>query len=66
MFKHYFDGIDYIEVGPIIGLVVFFVFFVFLVYQVIKTDPHFISKMENLPLEDEADSKQNSSDPSHP
>lgn len=52
MFKHYFEGIQYIEVGPIIGLVTFFVFFIYLVYQVVKTDKDFISKMENMPFED--------------
>ncbi|GEM_PF-2152492 len=52
MFKHYFEGIDYIEVGPVIGLVIFFVFFVVLVYLVVKADPRFIARMENMPLED--------------
>ncbi len=52
MFKHYFEGIDYIEVGPVIGLVIFFVFFVVLVYLVVKADPRFIARMESMPLED--------------
>jgi cytochrome c oxidase cbb3-type subunit IV len=55
MYKHYFEGIDYIEVGPIIGLVVFFIFFIALIYLVVKTDTRFITKMENLPLEDGTD-----------
>ena len=58
MFKHYFEGIEYIEVGPIIGLVIFFVFFIVLVYMVIKTDSGFISKMEKMPLEDETAEEQ--------
>ena len=53
MFKHYFEGIEYIEVGPIIGLAIFFVFFVVLVYLVIKADSGFISKMANMPLDDD-------------
>ena len=53
MFKNYFQDIQYIEVGPVIGLAIFFVFFVVLVYLVMKTDKGFISKMKNLPLEDE-------------
>ena len=53
MFKHYFEGIEYIEVGPIIGLSIFFVFFIVLVYLVVKTDSGFISKMENMPLDDD-------------
>jgi cytochrome c oxidase cbb3-type subunit 4 len=52
MFKHYFEGIEYITVGPIIGLVLFFVFFIVLIYRVITADSDFISEMENKPLED--------------
>ncbi len=52
MFKHYFEGIEYIEVGPVIGLVIFFIFFVVLVYLVVKADPGFITKMKNMPLDD--------------
>ena len=52
MFKHYFEGIEYIAVGPIIGLAIFFIFFVVLVYLVVTADSGFISKMENMPLDD--------------
>ena len=52
MFKHYFEGIEYIEVGPIIGLVLFLLFFIVLIYRVFTTDSGFISEMENKPLED--------------
>ena len=61
MFKHYFEGIEYIAVGPIIGLVVFFVFFIVLVYLVVKADSGFISKMANMPLDDNEEAKENSS-----
>ena len=53
MFKNYFNDIAYIEVGPVIGLTIFFIFFVVLVYVVIKTDKGFISKMKNMPLNDD-------------
>lgn len=53
MFKNYFQDIEYIEVGPVIGLTIFFVFFIVLVYVVIKTDKGFISKMKHLPLDDD-------------
>jgi cbb3-type cytochrome oxidase subunit 3 len=59
MFKHYFEGIDYIEVGPIIGLAIFFVFFVVLIYLVVKADSGFISKMANMPLDDDIEPKEN-------
>jgi len=61
MFKHYFEGVEYIAVGPIIGLTIFFVFFIVLIYMVVKTDPKFISKMEKMPLDDELSSKQHDS-----
>ena len=52
MFKHYFEGVEYISVGPIIGLTIFFVFFIVLIYLVVKADPNFISKMANMPLDE--------------
>jgi cytochrome c oxidase cbb3-type subunit 4 len=63
MYKRYFEGIEYIEVGPVIGLTVFFVFFVVLIYLVVKADSGFISKMANMPLDDdlESDDKNSSS-----
>ena len=53
MFKNYFQDIQYIEVGPVIGLTIFFVFFIVLIYLVVKADKGFISKMKNLPLDDD-------------
>lgn len=61
MFKHYFEGIEYITVGPIIGLVVFLLFFIFLLYQVFIVDKSFISKMENMPLDDESEDEEKKS-----
>jgi hypothetical protein len=61
MFKNYFQDIQYIEVGPVIGLTIFFVFFIVLVYLVVKADPRFINKMKNLPLDDETPKTQNKS-----
>ena len=58
MFKHYFEGIENVEVGPIIGLIIFFVFFIYIVYQVIIAGKGYISKMENLPFEDEPNNNQ--------
>lgn len=54
MFKHYFENVQYAEVGPMIGLVIFFIFFIVLVYTVIKADKGFIKKMKNLPLDEKA------------
>jgi cytochrome c oxidase cbb3-type subunit 4 len=61
MYKRYFEGIEYIEIGPIIGLSVFFVFFVVLIYLVVKADSGFISKMAHMPLDDDKESLENDS-----
>lgn len=61
MFKHYFEDIQYIEVGPVIGLTIFFVFFVILIYLVVRADKGFISKMKNLPLDDDGIEDQDKS-----
>lgn len=58
MFKHYFEGIEYIAVGPIIGLAIFLVFFIVLVYLVVTADSGFISKMANMPLDDDSEAKE--------
>ena len=61
MFKNYFNDIQYIEVGPLIGLTIFFVFFIVLVYLVLRADSGFINKMKNLPLDDKTiDNKEKS------
>ncbi|HBH24856.1 MAG TPA: cytochrome C oxidase Cbb3 [Cytophagales bacterium] len=53
MFKHYFEQIHNIEVWPIVSLVIFFLFFVGLLIHIFKIDKKFINKMENLPLEED-------------
>ncbi len=58
MFKHYFEGIQYIEIGPIVGLVVFMVFFIVLVYLVLKLDKGFVNEMKNKPLEGDHEPSQ--------
>ena len=52
MFKHYFEGIPYIEVAPIIGLVIFFLFFIGLLFWVFTVDKSYLDEMKDLPLED--------------
>jgi len=52
MFKHYFEQIENIEIGPVISLSIFFVFFILLILWVIKADKSHIKKMEQLPLKD--------------
>ncbi len=66
MFKQYFQDIQYIEVGPVIGLTIFFVFFIVLIYLVIKADSGFINKMKNLPLDDKGQLDQEQSTQTQP
>lgn len=60
MFKHYFEGAENIEVGPVISLIMFFVFFIGLLYWVFKVDKNFIKKMEDMPLDDGSVANQDS------
>ncbi len=58
-YSHYFEGIDNVEIWPIISLIIFVIFFVVLLYGVFKMDKKYIQKMKNMPLE-----KENSTDTS--
>jgi len=51
MFKHYFEGIQNIEVYPIISLLIFFSFFICLFFWVSGLSKRHINDMKNLPLE---------------
>ena len=53
MFKHYFERIENVEVGPLISLVFFFLFFIIMVAWIFRLDKKFINKMKNLPLEED-------------
>ncbi|MDH5379423.1 MAG: cytochrome C oxidase Cbb3 [Cyclobacteriaceae bacterium] len=56
MFKHYFEGIDNVAVGPVISLIIFFVFFILLILWVLKVDEKYIVKMKNMPIEPNSES----------
>ncbi len=58
-FSRYFEGIENIEIWPIISLIIFTVFFIVLLYGVFKMDKKYIKKMENMPFD-----KNNGSDTS--
>lgn len=47
-------SIGHIEIYPVISFIIFFVFFLAVLWIVFSSDKKFISKMENLPLEDSA------------
>jgi len=51
MFKHYFEQIQNVEVGPLISLVIFFLFFLGLLIWTLKTDKRYFYRMSQLPIE---------------
>lgn len=53
MFKHYFEGIQNVEVYPIISLLIFFAFFVGLFLWISGLSKRHINDMKNLPLEED-------------
>jgi len=53
MFKHYFEGIENVEIWPVISLIIFFLFFAGLLVYIFTIDKKYIRKMENMPLEDD-------------
>lgn len=52
MYKHYFEGIENIELAPVVSLVLFFVFFVGMIVMIFKMDKSFYNKMGKLPMDD--------------
>ncbi|MEM1001055.1 MAG: CcoQ/FixQ family Cbb3-type cytochrome c oxidase assembly chaperone [Bacteroidota bacterium] len=49
--KHHMESIAGIEIYPIISLTIFFTFFVLLFYWVITAKKDYITKVSNIPLE---------------
>jgi cytochrome c oxidase cbb3-type subunit 4 len=54
--KHHMESISGIEIYPLISLVIFFVFFVALFYWVITAKKDYITKVSNIPLDNQNDS----------
>lgn len=55
-FSRYFEGIENVEVWPIISLIIFVIFFIVLLYRVFRMDKKYITKMGNMPLDKNNDS----------
>ena len=51
--KHHMESIFGIEIFPVISLTIFFIFFVLVFVYVMKMSKSEVSKMGNLPLDDE-------------
>ena len=51
--KQYAEGIDGVNIYPMISLVIFFLFFVVLLYYVKKMDKATVKEISNIPLDQE-------------
>ncbi len=51
--KNYMDSIEGIEIYPIISLLIFFTFFVLLFWWVFTAKKDYITKVSNLPLDNQ-------------
>jgi cytochrome c oxidase cbb3-type subunit 4 len=51
--KGYMDSIEGIEIYPIISLIIFFTFFVLLFWWVFTAKKDYITKVSNLPLDNQ-------------
>ncbi len=59
MLSNNLSHIEGVSIFPVISLVIFFLVFVFVIYKVIKTDKSYIKEMENIPLNDNEEFKNN-------
>jgi hypothetical protein len=57
--SHNFDGIDGIEIYPIISMLLFFIVFVTMLIIVIKMPKNRIDEISQLPLDKDTNSKEN-------
>ncbi|MDH7914116.1 CcoQ/FixQ family Cbb3-type cytochrome c oxidase assembly chaperone [Winogradskyella sp. SYSU M77433] len=53
--KHHMESITGIEIYPLISLLIFFVFFVALFYWVFTAKKEYITKVSNIPLDNQND-----------
>ncbi|MBU2492057.1 MAG: cbb3-type cytochrome c oxidase subunit 3 [Bacteroidetes bacterium] len=60
MFSNYLSSIKDVSIFPIIGIIIFFLVFIFVIIKIIRADKKYLTKMENLPLEDDNELKTNS------
>ena len=60
MLSEHLSSIDGVSIYPIISLILFFFVFAVTVVWVVKLDKKYINRMENLPLDSNSDSENNS------
>jgi cytochrome c oxidase cbb3-type subunit 4 len=57
MYKEVLRSIDNIAIWPVISFVIFFLFFLGLLWWTFSVDKKFISRMSNMPMDDDHDLK---------
>ncbi|PKP12340.1 MAG: CcoQ/FixQ family Cbb3-type cytochrome c oxidase assembly chaperone [Bacteroidetes bacterium HGW-Bacteroidetes-3] len=57
--SHNFDGIEGIEIYPIISLLLFFIVFITMLIIVLKMPKNRIEEISQLPLDNDTNSKEN-------
>ncbi|GMU96135.1 MULTISPECIES: cbb3-type cytochrome c oxidase subunit 3 [Ignavibacterium] len=60
MYKEILQSIKGVEIYPIISLIVFILFFIVVIIRLVRMDKSYISKMKQLPLNNEENNKTNS------
>lgn len=66
MYKDILRSIEHIEIWPVVSFVIFFLFFLIMIWWVMTVDKKFINTMSNMPLDDQLEKNQTSSNPSKP
>lgn len=65
MIKEYLQSIDGVAIYPIISLIIFISFFTAMIIWLIKVDKNYISKMKNLPLDENKEKNPNNTGEFH-
>ena len=60
MLSEHLSSIEGVSIYPIISLILFFLVFAFTIVWVAKLDKKYINRMENLPLDSNSESENNS------
>jgi cbb3-type cytochrome oxidase subunit 3 len=58
MYKQVLQSIAGIEIYPVIALIMFFLFFLLILGWIFTLNKKYISRMENIPLDDNINSKE--------
>ncbi|HMQ79940.1 MAG TPA: hypothetical protein PKE39_08660 [Ignavibacteria bacterium] len=58
MYKQVLQSISGIEIYPVIALIMFFLFFLLILGWIFTLNKKYISRMENIPLDDNINSKE--------